>query len=254
MKIGVLVKQVADTAARIELTPDGAVKLDGVQMVLNPYDEYAVEEAIKIKEAKGGEVVVFNIGPDGADEAVKTALAMGADKAVVLRDPAQAELDACGIAEALSKMIGREEYDLVICGKQAVDSDTHQVGPSVAAKLGLPAVTFITSCEVADGSVVVGRDAEGVKETMELSFPALLTCQKGLNEPRYPSLPGIMQAARKPKEVLTLADLGMEVRAKVIRKGYDTPPPRAAGRVLSGEIPDQVKELVQLLRNEARAV
>ncbi|MCP4548322.1 MAG: electron transfer flavoprotein subunit beta/FixA family protein [bacterium] len=255
MKIAVLVKQVADTAARIELLPDDSgVKLDGVQMVLNPYDEFAVEEAIKIKEQKGGEVVVFNIGPVSADEAVKTALAMGCERAVVLRDDAAAGLDACGIAEALSQMIKREEFDLVLCGKQAVDSDTHQVGPALAEKLGFPAATFITSCAAGDDSVVVGRDAEGITETLELKYPALLSCQKGLNEPRYPSLPGIMQAARKPKDTLTLADLGMEPRSKVVVKGYSTPPPRAEGKVLTGEIPDQVKELVQLLRNEARAV
>ncbi len=256
MKIAVLVKQVADTAAKIELLPDATgVKLDGVQMVLNPYDEFAVEQGILVKEAQGGEVVVFNIGPDAADEAVKTALAMGCDRAVVLRDEAAAELDAAGIAQALAKMIEKEGgFDLVFCGKQATDSDTHQVGPALAQHLGMPAVTFITGFEAGDGEVVVGREADGVAETLAVGLPALLTCQKGLNEPRYPSLPGIMQAARKPKEVLTLADLGVDATPAVTRKGMEMPPPRAEGKLIEGEAPDQAKQLVDLLRNEAKAV
>ncbi|MCB1163679.1 MAG: electron transfer flavoprotein subunit beta/FixA family protein [Candidatus Krumholzibacteriia bacterium] len=256
MKIAVMVKQVADTAARIELADGGgAVKLDGVQMVLNPYDEFAVEQAIKVKEASGGEVVVFNLGPAGADEAVKTALAMGCDRAVLCRDDAVGELDAAGVAAALAAMIKKEGgFDLVFCGKQATDGDSHQVGPAVAQLLDLPAVTFVTSFALADGAATVGREAEGVRETLSVKLPALFTCQKGLNEPRYPSLPGIMQAARKPKETLTLADLGVDTSRRVQRKGLSLPPPRAAGKILKGEIPDQVKELVKLLRDEAKAV
>jgi len=255
MKIAVLVKQVADTAAKIELQPDGsAVKLDDVQKVLNPYDEFAVEAAIQLKEKDGGEVTVVNVGPDSADEAVKTALAMGCDRAVVLRDGEAQGLDPAGTAAVLAAMLAREEFDLVLCGKQAVDDDAHLVGPAVAERLDLPVATFATSLEVADGKAVVGRDADGIRETLAVPLPAVLTCQKGLNEPRYPSLPGIMQAARKPKDVVTLADLGMNPEPRVARQGMTLPPPRAEGKVLSGEIPDQVKELVQLLRNEARAV
>lgn len=256
MKIAVLVKQVADTAARIELLPDGsAVKLDGVQMVLNPYDEFAVEQAILVKEAEGGEVVVFNIGPAAADEAVKTALAMGADRAVVLRDEEAVGFDAALIAAALAKMIEKEGgFDLVFCGKQATDSDTHQVGPALAEHLGLPAVSFITRFELAGGEATVGREAEGVKETLAVTLPALFTCQKGLNEPRYPSLPGIMQAARKPKEILGLGDLGLSAEARVTRKGLELPPERAAGKRIEGEPAEQAAKLVDLLRNEAKAV
>jgi electron transfer flavoprotein beta subunit len=255
MNIAVTVKQVVDTAAKIALNPEGSgVSLDGVQLVLNPYDEFAVEEGIKIKEKLGGEVVVFNIGPDSADEAVKTALAMGADRAVVLRDEGAAALDAAGTASCLAKMIGRGEFDLVLCGKQAVDSDTHQVGPALAQLLGLPAVTFATELEVDDSSATASRDAEGIKETITVQLPALISCQKGLNEPRYPSLPGIMQAVRKPKEVLSLSDLGLEASPKVTRKELYLPPARAEGKILAGEIPDQVKELVSLLRDEAKAI
>lgn len=255
MKIAVLVKQVADTAAKIELQPDGsAVRLDDVQKVLNPYDEFAVEAAIQLKEQHGGEVAVVNVGPDSADEAVKTALAMGCDRAVVLRDAAAPDLDPAGAAAVLAALLARDEFDLVLCGKQAVDDDAHQVGPAVAERLGLPVATFVTSLEVSDGTAVVGRDADGVKETLAVPLPAVLTCQKGLNEPRYPSLPGIMQAARKPKDTVALADLGLDPEPRVTRQGLSLPPPRTAGKVLAGEIPDQVKELVQLLRNEARAV
>ncbi|MBN2171982.1 MAG: electron transfer flavoprotein subunit beta/FixA family protein [Candidatus Krumholzibacteriota bacterium] len=255
MKIAVLVKQVADTAAKIELQPDGsAVRLDEVQKVLNPYDEYAVEAAIQLKEQHGGEVAIVNVGPASADEAVKTALAMGCDRAMVLRDEAARGLDPAGVAAILAEMLAREEFDLVLCGKQAVDDDAHQVGPAVAERLDVPVVTFVTSLAVGDGTAVVGRDADGIKETLAVPLPAVFSCQKGLNEPRYPSLPGIMQAARKPKDVVTLADLGLNLAPRVARQGLSLPPPRAAGKVLAGEIPDQVKELVRLLRNEARAV
>ncbi len=256
MKIAVLVKQVADTAARIELNAEAsAVKLDGVQMVLNPYDEFAVEQAILVKEAKEGEVVVFNVGLDSADEAVKTALAMGCDRAMVLRDEAVMDLDAAGIARALAKMIEKDgEFDLIFCGKQATDSDTHQVGPALAQLLGMPSVTFITSFEIGDGEVTVGREAEGIKETLTATLPALLSCQKGLNEPRYPSLPGIMQAGRKPKETVSLADLGVDTAAQVSRRSMEMPPPRADGKLIEGEASDQAKQLVDLLHNEAKAV
>ncbi len=255
MKIAVMVKQVADTAAKIQVLPDGSgMDYAGVQLVLNPYDEYAVEEAIKLKEAGGGEVVIFNLGPDSADEALKTALAMGGDRAVVVRDAELGGADASVRAEILAAMIAREEFDLVFCGKQSVDSDTHQVGPAVAQKLGMPAVTFITSFALDGMTATVSREAEGVKETLEIGLPALFTCTKGLNEPRYPSLPGIMQAARKPKEVLTLADLGIEPAAKVKVQGLSSPPPRAEGRMLEGETNEKVSELVRLLRDEAHAV
>ncbi len=255
MNIAVTVKQVVDTAAKIALNAEGTdVSLDGMQLVLNPYDEFAVEEAIKIKEQHGGEVVIFNIGPDSADEAVKTALAMGADRAVVVREEDAAKLDALGTATCLAKMIARGEFDLVLCGKQAVDSDTHQVGPAIARLLEMPAVTFATELSVEADSATATRDAEGIKETITVQLPALITCQKGLNEPRYPSLPGIMQAARKPKEILALADLGLDASATVTRKEIFMPPPRAEGKILTGETPDQVKELVSLLRDEAKAI
>jgi len=151
-------------------------------------------------------------------------------------------------------MIGREPFDLILCGKQAVDSDTHQVGPAVAEHLGLPAVTFVTSLELSGDGATAGREAEGVSEKISVKLPALLSCQKGLNEPRYPSLPGIMQAARKPKQVLTLGDLGIDPQPKVKRRALQAPPVRAAGRILSGEIPAQAQELVHLLKSEAKAI
>lgn len=255
MKIAVLVKQVADTAARIGVLSDGSgVDESGAQKVLNPYDEYAVEQAILLKEAQEAEVVIVNIGPDSADEAVKTALAMGADRALVLRDDTLGQADASLRAECLAAMLARESFDLVFCGKQSVDSDTHQVGPAVAQKLGMPVVSFIDSFQWEGEKALVQRDADGVRETLEVSLPALFTCTKGLNEPRYPSLPGIMQAAGKPKEVLSAADLGLDLKAKSRVLRVDSPPERAEGRVLEGEIPAQAHELVQLLRDEAHAV
>jgi electron transfer flavoprotein beta subunit len=179
---------------------------------------------------------------------------MGADRAVVLRDAELGQADASVRAEILAAMIAREEFDIVFCGKQSVDTDTHQVGPAVAEKLGFPAVTFITTFALDGTTATVSREAEGVTETLEIGLPALFTCTKGLNEPRYPSLPGIMQAARKPKEILSLADLNLSPDAKVKVLGLASPPPRAEGRVLKGEMNEQVSELVRLLRDEAHAV
>jgi len=244
----VLIKQVPDTETKVKVKP-GATDIDreGVNNVLNPYDEFAVEEAIKIKEAQGGEVTIVTLGEQGAEEAVRTALAMGADRAIRL-DAASGDPHAA--ASALAKAVGNESYDLILAGKQAVDDDQAQVGPLVATMLGIPCATMVIKAEAGDGSIKVTREIEGGVQEMELPFPCLLTAQKGLNEPRYPSLPGIMKAKRKPLDVASPE--GGDPLTEV--SGLEMPPERKAGQVFEGEPEEIVPKVVGLLHDEAKVI
>ncbi len=258
MNILVCVKHVPDTETRVKVAPDGLrLDLGEANWVLNPYDEFAVEEALLLKEKLGGEVTALTVGGEDATKSLRQALAMGADKAVLLSDPAFEACDASGIAKVLAAAAKKIPFDLVLCGKHAVGDDNQQVGSLVGQFLGIPAVTVVTGLEL-EGTALTGkREIEGGTEVVKASLPAVVTCQKGLNEPRYPSLKGIMAA--KKKEVLTwkTGDLGLDAAAlkpAFELKKLELPPPRPAGKVLGGEIPDQVKELVALLHDEAKAI
>jgi electron transfer flavoprotein beta subunit len=261
LNIIVLVKQVPDTETRIKVKP-GATDIDreGVNMVLNPYDEFAVEEALKIKEAKGGSVVVLTMGEQKSEEAVRTALAMGADRAKRLDGAEFAGADAYSTAKALAKAISAEQYDLILCGKQAVDDDCAQVGALVASMLGIPVVNVAVKLEVGEGSVKATREIEGGHEVVEASMPCMVTAQKGLNEPRYPSLPGIMKAKKKELKPVSLGDLGLgagdvgAAGAKTKLVEMTPPPERKAGQVFEGEAAEIVPKVVRLLRDEAKVI
>lgn len=254
MNIIVCLKQTFDTEEKIVLQ-GGAISEDGVEFIINPYDEYAVEEAIKLRDEHGGEVTVVTIGPDRAESALRTALAMGADKAVIVDDEGE-NYDEYSVAKILAAVIKDRDYDIIIGGNMAVDNGAGQVGPRLAEELNIPQVTTITKLDVDGGKAVVERDVEGDQEVVEVSLPVLVTAQQGLNEPRYPSLPGIMKAKKKPMERLTVDDLEVEgdVAAKTEVIETYLPPKKEAGRILSGDVADQVKELVQLLRNEAKVI
>ncbi|KIV52560.1 electron transfer flavoprotein subunit beta/FixA family protein, partial [Aneurinibacillus migulanus] len=228
---------------------------DGVEFIMNPYDEYAVEEAITLRDEHGGEVTVITVGPERAESALRTALAMGADKAVIVDDE-DIETDEYSIAKILAAVIKDREYDIILGGNMAVDNGSGQVGPRLAEELNIAQVTTITKLTVDGGKATIERDVEGDIETIEVSLPVLVTAQQGLNEPRYPSLPGIMKAKKKPMERLTVDDLNIdgEVAAKTSVIETFLPPKKEAGRILSGDVQDQVKELVQLLRNEAKVI
>jgi electron transfer flavoprotein beta subunit len=250
MKVAVCTKRVPDSETRVKIAPDGK-SLDeaGVKFVLNPYDEFAVEEALRRKEQAGaGEVVVLTLGPAATQETIRTALAMGADRGVLLqveRIPA----DGLVVARALAAELKDAGFDIILFGKMAIDDYNHQVGPMVAELLGLPCVTSVAHLELADGKGVAEREIEGGIEVCEFPLPAVLTVDKGLNEPRYPALKGIMAAKKKPMEVkpTALAAGGIEVVAL-------TPPPeRKEGRIV-GEGPAAVHELVRLLREEAKVL
>lgn len=252
MNSAVIMKQVPDTEAQIKLSPDGTgyVK-EGVKFVMNPYDEYGVEEALKIKEAAGaGEVTIISLGPDRVVESIRTGLAMGADKGVLLKADENYPC-ALGIAKALAEELKAGDYKLIFCGKQAIDDDMAQVGPMVAELMDIPCVTVVTNVEISGDKAVLTREIEGGKEIVEVALPAVIACQKGLNEPRYASLPGIMKAKKKPLEQ---KDISIE-DAKVEIVKWEAPPERPPGRIIDGDdAAVKAAALVKALREEAKVI
>ncbi|WP_199615424.1 electron transfer flavoprotein subunit beta/FixA family protein [Paenibacillus alkalitolerans] len=261
MNIVVLVKQTFDTEEKIVLE-GGAVSEDGVKFVINPYDEYAVEQGILMRDAAGaGKVTVLSAGPARAAEALRTALAMGADEAVLIDDsriPADEYSVSRVLAAYLTGLAERgEAADVVLGGNFSVDNGAGQVAVRLAGLLGLPHVASVTKLEVSGGVATAHRDAEGDTEIVEVSLPALFTAQQGLNEPRYPSLPGIMKAKKKPFATIGLDDLGLtveQIAAKTERISVSLPPARAAGKKLAGDAAAQAAELARLLREEAKVL
>lgn len=253
----VCVKEVPDTESRIEIR-DGKIVEEGLQYVLNPYDEYALEEALKWQEARGGKVTLLSLGPERARESILKGLAMGADEAYHLVDEAFQGSDAYATAQALAAAIAKMgDYDVIFCGKQAVDDDASAVGVMLAELLHLPHVAVVTKLDIAeDGqSARVEREIEGGKEVVETPLPAVFTAQKGLNEPRYPSFRGIRQARAKPFTVWSATDVGMEaVNVGMTVVEVVPPPARPPGRVIPGEPAEAVAEVARLLRAEAKVI
>jgi electron transfer flavoprotein beta subunit len=249
VKAVVCVKRVPDTEARIRIGADGtSVDPAGVKFVMNPYDEFALEAALKHREAAGsGVVVALSVGGPEAAEVLRTALAMGADEAVLLKTSERAE--GLAVAQAIAAELRERQFDLALFGMKAIDDDLQAVGPMVAELLELPAATAITEFSIEDGSITAQRAIEGGVEVVELSTPCILTITKGAYEPRYASLKGIMAAKKKPLDEKD-ASLGTSGTRDV---GLEYPPERKAGRIV-GEGPDAVPELVRLLREEAKAL
>jgi electron transfer flavoprotein beta subunit len=257
MKIAVLLKQTFDTEAKITIDASGQISRQGVSLIINPYDEYAVEEALRLKEKNGGEVTVISAGRPEGQDALRQALAMGADKAVLVTDEALFDADEYTAAVVLAKAVAATECDLILGGWRAIDDGSAQVAVRVADLLGLPQVNVVTKLEIADGKALATREIEGGSEIIEVPLPAVITAQKGLNEPRYPSMKGIMQAKKKPMQKLSLSDLGLDagqVAAKVKVVEYFLPSARAAGKIVPGEAAEAACELVKLLREEAKII
>jgi electron transfer flavoprotein beta subunit len=254
MNILVLVKQTFDTEEKI-VVQNGQISEDGVEFILNPYDEYAVEEAVKIKEESGAEVTVLTVGPTRSESVLRTAIAMGADKAIIVE--LEEEADEYTIAKIIKAAIKGQKYDLVLGGNMAVDSGSGQVAVRVAEELGIPQVATITKLTLDGTKAIVERDIEGDVEIIEVDLPFLATTQQGLNEPRYPSLPGIMKAKKKPLERFSVEDLELsedDLAPRTSVQDQYLPPKKQAGKVLEGEIGQQVHDLVNLLRTEAKVV
>jgi electron transfer flavoprotein beta subunit len=258
MKIAVCVKQVPDTETRIRIAPDGKGILEGdVNWIVSPYDEFAIEEALKIKEAKGGEVVLVSLGPDRVQSALRSGLAMGADSALHLKDPLFDQTDTLGTAWALATALKPLGADLVLMGQQGVGGDNAQVPGLVAEILDLPQVTMAVKIDLQDGKATVEREIEGAHETWDVTLPAVVSAQKGLNEPRYASLKGIMAAKKKLIETKGAADLGLtaeRLAPKTKMGALERPPSRSAVKMIEGDADTQVKELLRLLHEEAKVI
>jgi len=263
VKIVVLVKQVPDTETKIKIGADGkSIDTSDVKWIMNPYDEYAVEAALRLQESLGASVTILSMGPERTVESIRTALAMGADTGVLVDDPAAEGSDALGKAKVLAAALRGLEFDLVLCGHRAVDDDENQVGIMVAELMELPHLGLAVSVEVADGKAKIERPVEGAKVTLEATLPALVTFggAHAVWNPRYASLPGIMKAKKKPLETKTIADLGLsadEVGAQAARvsvTSMEMPQERQAGRMLEGDSAEKAKELVRLLHEEAKVI
>jgi electron transfer flavoprotein beta subunit len=249
MKILVPVKRVVDYNVKIRVKADGTgVETTNVKMSMNPFDEIAVEEAVRLKEAgKAMEVMVVSLGVQACQETLRTALAMGADRAIhVLTDVA---VEPLAVAKALKSLVAKERPDFVIMGKQAIDDDSNQTGQMLAALLGWPQGTFASKVVTGDGTVLVTREIDGGLETVELKLPAVVTADLRLNEPRYASLPNIMKAKKKPLETLKPEDLGVDVTPRLKTLKVVEPSKRSAGIKVGS-----VAELVNKLKNEARVI
>jgi electron transfer flavoprotein beta subunit len=240
MKIVVCVKQVPDTETRVRIAPEGNAIVEGdVNWVVSPYDEFAVEEALRLKEKNGGEVVLVTVGPERAQSALRSGLAMGADSAVHVKDAALDAADTLGTARALAAAVRTlAPFDLVLTGQQGVGGDHSQMPGLLAELLDLPQVTVALKIEVDGQKATVEREIEGAHETWETSLPAVISAQKGLNEPRYASLKGIMAAKKKSIQVLDAAALGLSaeaLRPRVRVSALELPPARAAVRMVEGD-------------------
>jgi len=260
VEIIVLLKQVPATESFIGIADDGvSIKTEDIKWVINPYDEFAVEEALRIRSAHGGTVTIISAGPERSVEAIRTALAMGADKGILIKDPEADKCDGLGIARILAAALKNIKFDLIIAGQRAVDDDNFQVGTGVAELLSIPNISLVIKEEIADGKIRCCRTVEGGAVVLEAPLPALFTTQKGLNEPRYASLPGIMKAKRKPLDIKSLSDIGIDASeigepgARVL--AMKLPSEREGGRIIKGDSSRSIAaELVNALHEEAKVL
>ena len=260
MNILVFVKRVPDTESRIRIQHETrTIAEDGLNFVISPYDEYAVEEALRLKEAKGATVRAVSLGRDEAATILRKCLAMGADEAILIKDEAPEAYDGLRTARIIARAVERKlgPADLLLFGKQSVGADNGQVPAMVAELLGLPQATVVTKLEIEGASATALREIEGGLERVALTLPAVVSAQKGLNEPRYETLKGIMAAKKKPVPVITLEELGFvaaDLAPAVETVGLDIPAARQAGKILKGEPAETARELVRLLHDEAKVI
>ncbi len=248
MKLIACINHVPDTAAKINVAGDAkSIDKTGITFVLNPYDEFALEECLRLKEKNGGEVIAVSLGTDAHKETLRKALAMGVDKAVLLKD--DSPRDSFAVARALADFIKEQSPDAVFFGKQSVDSDDAAVGGMVAEMLGLPSASVVVKLEVTGTNAVAEREIEGGREKVQLTLPAVFTAQKGLNDPRYPSLKGIMAAKSKPIEERPATACAPKTELVGMRK----PPSKNPGKIVGTDV-SAVPELVRLLREEAKVI
>jgi len=260
MNILVFVKRVPDTESKIRIRHEaGSIAEDGLNFVISPYDEYALEEALRLREAKGGTVKVVTVGREDVIAVLRKCLAMGADEAALVKDDAPETYDGLRIARIIARAAERKfaGADLLLFGKQSVGADNGQVPSMVAGLLGLPQVNVVTKLEIDGMAGTALREIEVGLERVAFSLPAVVSAQKGLNEPRYETLKGIMAAKRKEIPVVTLQELGLsdaDLAPAVVITGLDVPAPRQAGRILTGDPAETARELVALLHIQAKVL
>ena len=260
MEIIVLLKRVPATESIIMIDDDGkSIKTNNVKWVINPYDEFAAEEAIRIKEAHGGSVTVVSIGPEKTAVTMRSALAMGADRGILINDPEVDSRDGLSLARILCAAIKDIKFDLIIAGQRAVDDDNYLVGPAVAEFLNIPHVSMVIKEEISDGRIRCHRVVEGGTVVVDAPLPALFTTQRGLNEPRYVSLPGMMKAKKKPIDIKSLEDIGVDLssieKPSVTVTSMRLPLERGNGKMIEGESAGaRAAELVKLLHEEAKVI
>ena len=249
MKILVAVKRVIDYNVQVRVKEDGTgIVTENVKMSSNPPDDNAIEEAVKIKEAgKATEIIAITVGEEKSQETVRKALAVGADRGILIKT--EGIVEPLAVAKALQKIVEKEKPDLVFMGKQAIDDDCNQTGQMLSALLNWPQATFASKIEIKDKTLEVTREIDEGLETIEVNLPAIVTCDLRLNEPRYASLPNIMKAKKKPLEILTAADLGVDTTPRVQQIKVEEPPKRKAGIKVAS-----VAELVNKLKNEAKVI
>ena len=260
MDIIVLLKQVPSTESEIKISEDGrSIQELDIKWVINPYDEFAVEEALRIREAHDGTVTILSVGPERTVEAIRTALAMGADQGILINDTEFAPLDGLQTARWIASALKTMPYDIIIAGQRAVDDDQYLVGTAVAEFLGIPMIPLVIEQHIDAGKIRCNRTMEGGSAVIETSLPALFTTQRGLNEPRYTSLPGIMKAKKKPLDIKTPAEIGIdesllkESATQIL--SLRLPPSRSAGHIIQGETSEEkAVELVRLLKEEAKVL
>lgn len=255
----VCIAQVPDTEARIKIAADGRhIDETGIKFIVSPYDEFALEEAIRAKEKSGGDVTVISFGPDRVQQALRECLARGATKALHVKGES-GDADSLGIAKVLAAAIKSVPHDVVFFGKQGVGTDNSLVGPMVAELLGYPQINVVTHMEIGDGKLTAHRELEGAEDVIEAPLPAVITAQKGLNEPRYASLKGIMAAKKITIDVKSLSDLGLSdadiVNQRVTVVSLELPPEKSGGRKIDGsDAAAAAKEIVKYIREEAKAL
>lgn len=260
MNILVFVKRVPDTESKIKIDHEtNRIVEEGLTFVLSPYDEYAVEEALRLREAKGGQVTVISVGPEEARVILKKCLAMGADEALLVKDTVSETYDGIRTARIITQAVKKklQDYDLLLFGKQSVGADNAQVPAMVAEFLGLPQVNVVTKLEIKEKDGIAHREIEGALEKVSFPLPAVISAQKGLNEPRYETLKGIMMAKKKEIPVLSLSELDIEEKELLSQLEIvklESPPPRQAGKIVNDEPSEAAKKLVEFLHNDSKLI
>jgi len=257
LEIVVLLKQIPSTESDITLAENGvSIQPDEIKWVINPYDEFAVEEALRIKESHGGSVTILSVGPERSVEAIRSALALGADSGLLIKSE---NCDGLLTAKLLAAALKTVPFDLIIAGQRAVDDDQYFIGPAVAELLQIPMISMVTKEKIEDGTIRCHRSLDGGTAVVEAPLPMLFTTQRGLNEPRYASLPGIMKAKKKPLDIKIPQDLNVDVSSgentpnKIL--ALRLPPARNAGRIIEGDsASEKAAELVRLLHEEAKVL